>query len=120
MEALRTLPRHVRSEFVFVNPNTGRPWVNVRRMWRRACKAAGLAEGTWFHDTRRGPGVGEARYLGVREFARLLGVSTATVYKAVGRGELRAVRVSSVIRILVSPGLEADAAHRPASAPALP
>jgi len=53
MEALRTLPRHVRSEFVFVNPNTGRPWVNVRRMWRRACTAADLAEGVWFHDTRR-------------------------------------------------------------------
>ena len=48
---------------------------------------------------QRGPGVGEARYLGVREYARLLGVSTATVYKAVARGELEHVRVSSVIRI---------------------
>jgi excisionase family DNA binding protein len=48
-----------------------------------------------------GPGVGEGRYLGVRELAGLLGVSRATVYRAVERGELRAVRVSSVIRILV-------------------
>jgi integrase len=51
--ALRALPRHVRSEFVFVNPNTGRPWINIRRMWRRACQAAGLPEGVWFHDARR-------------------------------------------------------------------
>ena len=50
---------------------------------------------------QRWPKVGEARYLGVREFARLLGVSRATVYKAVARGEIVHVRVSSVIRILV-------------------
>ena len=50
---------------------------------------------------QRGPGVREARYLGVREYARLLGVSTATVYKAVARGEIAHVRVSSVIRILI-------------------
>jgi excisionase family DNA binding protein len=50
---------------------------------------------------QRGPEVGDARYLGVREYARLLGVSTATVYKAVRRGEIAHVRVSSVIRIPV-------------------
>jgi integrase len=53
LDALRALPRYVTSEFVFVNPRTGKPWNNIRRMWRRACKAAGLAEGVWFHDTRR-------------------------------------------------------------------
>jgi excisionase family DNA binding protein len=50
---------------------------------------------------QRGPGVGEPRYVGVRELARVLGVSRATIYRAVERGELKAVRVSSVIRILV-------------------
>ncbi len=39
------------------------------------------------------------RYLSVRECARLLGVSTATVNKAVSSGELPHLRVSSVIRI---------------------
>lgn len=39
------------------------------------------------------------RYLSVRECSRLLGVSTATVYKAVSSGELPHLRVSSVIRI---------------------
>ena len=39
--------------------------------------------------------------MGVRELARRLGVSRATIYRAVERGELRAVRVSSVIRVLV-------------------
>jgi excisionase family DNA binding protein len=48
------------------------------------------------------PGVGEPRYVGVRELARVLGVSRATIYRAVERGELQAVRVSSVIRILVA------------------
>ena len=50
---------------------------------------------------QRGPGVGELKYLGVRELARRLGVSRATIYRAVERGELRVVRVSSVIRVLV-------------------
>ena len=41
----------------------------------------------------------------MRELAMVLGVSRATIYRAVERGELRAVRVSSVIRILVdAPG----------------
>jgi excisionase family DNA binding protein len=50
---------------------------------------------------QRGPGprAGEGRFLGVREYARLLGVSTATVYRALARGEIRHVRVSSTIRI---------------------
>ncbi len=39
--------------------------------------------------------------MGVRELARRLGVSRATIYRAVERGDLRVVRVSSVIRVLV-------------------
>jgi excisionase family DNA binding protein len=41
------------------------------------------------------------RYISVREHARILGVSTATVYRSVSNGELPHVRVSSVIRIAV-------------------
>lgn len=51
----------------------------------------------------------------VREFARLLGVSTATVYKAVARGEIAHVRVSSVIRILVG-GSDQAAISNPVAA----
>jgi excisionase family DNA binding protein len=40
-----------------------------------------------------------ARLLTVREAARLLRVSTATVYKLCARGELAHVRVLNVIRI---------------------
>jgi excisionase family DNA binding protein len=43
----------------------------------------------------------EGRYLGVREYARLLRVSRATVYRALARGEIGHVRVSSAIRIPV-------------------
>jgi excisionase family DNA binding protein len=42
---------------------------------------------------------GAFRYVSVREYAELLGVSRATVYKAVAAGEVPHVRVSSVIRI---------------------
>lgn len=44
-------------------------------------------------------GVPPARLLTVREAARLLQVSTATVCKLCGRGELAHVRVLDVIRI---------------------
>jgi integrase len=50
--ALREVPRHLKSPYVFVNPETGKPWREVRKAWRRACKGAGL-EGVWFHDLRR-------------------------------------------------------------------
>jgi excisionase family DNA binding protein len=39
----------------------------------------------------------------VREYAELLGVSRATVYKAVAAGEIPHFRVSNMIRIPVSP-----------------
>ena len=42
------------------------------------------------------------RYVTVRQFAELFGVSRATVYKAVATRELPHVRVSSAIRIPVS------------------
>lgn len=50
---------------------------------------------------QRGPGAGKPVYLSVRELSRRLGVSRATLYRAVEGGELRAVRVSSVIQVLV-------------------
>jgi len=43
-------------------------------------------------------------YLSVRECARLLRVSTATVYRAVASGEIPHIRVSNAIRIPVAPG----------------
>jgi excisionase family DNA binding protein len=44
---------------------------------------------------------GGVRYATVRECARALGVSTATVYRAVARGQIPHVRVSNAIRIPV-------------------
>lgn len=52
ISALKAHPRHLKSPFVFVNPETGEPWKEVRRKWRAACKVAGLT-GVWFHDLRR-------------------------------------------------------------------
>lgn len=50
-EALEALA-HSTSGYVFVNPKTNKPWVNIRKMWSRALKAAEI-EGKWIHDLRR-------------------------------------------------------------------
>src|SRR5215470_18995024 len=51
--ALKALPRPVKgSGCVFANPEANEPWQDVRKMYRRACRRAGLT-GIWFHDLRR-------------------------------------------------------------------
>jgi len=51
--ALRELPRPLHAIGpVFVNPQTGEAWRDIRKMFRRACKGAELT-GIWFHDLRR-------------------------------------------------------------------
>jgi len=42
------------SDWVFVNPATGKQYVDIRKMYRRALKKAGLEDkGYWIHDQRR-------------------------------------------------------------------
>lgn len=52
---LRGLPRHVSggkaSPYVFNNPETGTRWVDIRKPWDAALRAAGI-KGFRFHDTR--------------------------------------------------------------------
>jgi excisionase family DNA binding protein len=48
---------------------------------------------------QRAGGTEVVRYVSVREYARMLGVSRATVYKAVAAGLIPHIRVSSAIRI---------------------
>ncbi len=50
-------------------------------------------------DSRFGSGVPAGPLLTVREAARVLRVSTATVYKLCARGELAHVRALNIIRI---------------------
>ena len=52
VEAIRSLPTSPDSEYVFVNPETGQPWSDPYRLFKKACKALGLT-GVWLHDTRR-------------------------------------------------------------------
>jgi integrase len=63
-EALKAMPRAI-SGHVFVNPATNKPWVDLRKMYRRAMDAAGL-EGIWYTDLRRSF-VTHARRRGVQE-----------------------------------------------------
>jgi len=57
--------RRLGSAYVFLNPQTGEPWVDVRKQFVNAWKAAGLS-GVWFHDLRRSF-VTNARRYGVSE-----------------------------------------------------
>jgi len=63
----------------------------------------GLSPSECTHGSGAGPGRGasfdvEERLWSVREVAASLGVSTATVYKLVARGEIPSLRVSNAVR----------------------
>ena len=50
--AIRSLTTPVGGEYVFVNPETGAPWDDPYRVFKRVCKQLGI-KGVWLHDTRR-------------------------------------------------------------------
>lgn len=76
---LEKLPRSL-SGYVFVNPKTGKPWVQIKKMFDRARKEASL-ERVWFHDLRRSF-VTNARKRGVSESVvmRMSGHRTRSVF----------------------------------------
>jgi integrase len=93
LEILRQTPRQLHSPYVFVNPDTGRPWSEHNKMLRRACERAGLT-GIWFHDLRRSF-VTNARRSGVPESVvmKLSGHRTRSVfdrYNIIDEGDLKA------------------------------
>ena len=52
-EAVLSQPRSIRKNgHVFLNPATGKRWVDIKKMFNRAKKAAKMEE-LWFHDLRR-------------------------------------------------------------------
>ncbi len=66
-DALKELLNSHDSEWVFMNPNTSKPYINIRKMYKRAIKKAGLEDkGYWIHDQRRVFST-EARRAGVDE-----------------------------------------------------
>ena len=73
-------PRHIKSDWVFTNPETEEAWKDVRKVFRRACKAVKLT-GVWFHDLRRSL-VTNARRRGVPESVvmRMSGHRTRAVF----------------------------------------
>jgi integrase len=79
--------------WVFLNPETGAPWVDLKRPWTRACEKAGLP-GLWFHDLRRSF-VTNMRKAGVPESVcmKLSGHKTRAVferYNIIDSGDLEA------------------------------
>jgi len=92
LEAVRRIVRRLGIAYVFLNPQTGEPWVDVRKQFVNACKAAGLS-GVWFHDLRRSF-VTNARRYGVPESVvmRMSGHKTRAVferYNVVAEEDLR-------------------------------
>ncbi|MGO9830690.1 MAG: tyrosine-type recombinase/integrase [Myxococcaceae bacterium] len=98
LRALKTLPRGTSGAAVFPDPNTGAPWRDIRKAFRRAVAASKL-EGLWFHDLRRSF-VTRARKLGISESVvmRMSGHRTRAVFDRynivdVERDSREAVRV---------------------------
>ena len=91
-EALALLPRHLESDFVFVNPETATRWEDARKLFKRACRKLGL-EHVWFHDLRRSF-VTNARRRGVPESVvmRMSGHRTRAVFDRYNIVEDRDVR----------------------------
>ncbi|MFO0585631.1 MAG: site-specific integrase [Anaeromyxobacter sp.] len=92
-EILQQVPRHLHSPYVFLNPDTGRPWSELNKMLKRSVARAGL-KGIWFHDLRRSF-VTNARRRGVPESVvmKLTGHRTRSVfdrYNIIDEGDLKA------------------------------
>jgi integrase len=92
MQILKETPRQLHSPYVFVNPDTGKPWAEHNKMLRKACERAGL-NGIWFHDLRRSF-VTNARRSGVPESVvmKLSGHRTRSVfdrYNIIDEGDLK-------------------------------
>jgi integrase len=97
LQALQSTPRSL-SGFVFVNPETAKPWNHIQKKFHRARTAAGL-ERIWFHDLRRSF-VTNARRRDVPESVvmRMSGHKTRSVfdrYNVVSEDDLR----KAVLRI---------------------
>ena len=52
VEAIRSLSIPEEREYVFVNPETGQPWNDPYRLFKKVCRPLGIT-GVWLHDTRR-------------------------------------------------------------------
>jgi integrase len=52
VEAIRSLPTPLGKEHVFVNPETGKPWDDPYKLFKKVCGSLRI-EGVWLHDTRR-------------------------------------------------------------------
>jgi integrase len=91
--ALGRTPRRLRCPWVFPNPQMGKPYGDIRKVFAGACRAAGI-EGLWFHDLRRSF-VTRARKAGIPESVvmRMSGHRTREVfdrYNITDEGDLQA------------------------------
>jgi integrase len=80
MNELKRQPRHIGTDYVFVNPETRTRWEDARKLFVRARRHANL-EHVWFHDLRRSF-VTNARRRGVAESVvmRMSGHRTRNVF----------------------------------------
>ena len=110
VQALKDIPRRLGTDFVFINPETGTRWEDVRKLFRRACKKMGL-DHVWLHDLRRSF-VTNARRRGVPESVvmRMSGHRTRNVFDRYNIVEDEDVRNAvKVIEAGASRDLEAEA-----------
>lgn len=114
IEAIKAVPRHPSSPYVFTSSRTGTMWKELRRFFTRACERAGVSTETWFHDLRRSF-VTNARRRGVPESVvmRMSGHKTRSVFDRYNVVDDTDVKLA-VAQIEAARRKEEELAHRDA------
>jgi integrase len=114
IEAIKQVPRHLESPYVFTSSRTGTMWKELRRFFTRACERAGVSTETWFHDLRRSF-VTNARRRGVPESVvmRMSGHKTRSVFDRYNVVDDTDVKLA-VAQIEAARRKEEELAHRDA------
>jgi integrase len=114
IEAIKAVPRHPSSPYVFTSSRTGTMWKELRRFFTRACERAGVSTETWFHDLRRSF-VTNARRRGVPESVvmRMSGHKTRAVFDRYNVVDDTDVKLA-VAQIEAARRKEEELAHRDA------
>lgn len=88
----RLVRENPESEYVFTNPETGRPYAGVRRAFKTACRLAGI-DGLRWHDLRHtfGTRLGEAGY-SEATIAELMGHASGETTRRYTHGTERSKR----------------------------
>ncbi|MCT4575113.1 MAG: tyrosine-type recombinase/integrase [Alphaproteobacteria bacterium] len=108
VDLLKDMPKaSYNKEYVFANPKTQKPFVDITRPWKAVLKEAKITESTHIHDLRHTfASIGAANKVATKDISKVLGhasVKTTEIYTHIQDRNARttANRISSVIADLM-------------------